>query len=252
MKQIFSAFVTAILLTGMLFAGTETRPQFIQRVYGSVVLLYAQSEDGGMKMRCTATAYRKLDKDSGYRLASASHCITGESDADQKGAKYFITTDSAGSKTFIPAKLVEAGDRNVGDDFSIFEVREDAQLGITPLGDSDKVMVGEAVVNVASPLGLGKQFFQGSVSSVLIDRPPLDAGDVQWKNVMLVEIGSGPGSSGSAIVSEEQKAIIGFIVGGFNDSKIGAIVLPVTKFKAFEESVDKGTYKKTRKDGTQK
>jgi len=225
----------------------ESRTEFVQKVYNSVVLLYQQTEDGSMKVRCTATAYKPVLKDKtqiGYRFVSASHCVEGETDVEQKSGKYFITPDAAGEKTFLPAKLIEAGDRKVGDDFSIFEVDTTVKFEIIPVGDSDKVSVGEQVVDVASPLGLGKQYFQGYVSSTLLDRPPLDAGDVQWKNVMLVQIGSGPGSSGSAVISEDQKAIIGFLVGGFHEN-IGAICLPANKFKTFEDAVDKGTYKKT-------
>lgn len=244
MKRIFAIAISAILLVNAPLARADTRTEFVRHVYNSVVLLYAQGADGGMQMRCTATAYRRLDKGSGYRLASASHCVSGDTETEQKNAKYFITADSNGPKTFMPASLVMAGDKSRGDDFSIFEIRADVQLDVTPLGDSDKVLVGEAVISVASPLGLGKQFFSGNVSCVLVDRPPLDAGDVQWRNIMLVDISAGPGSSGSAIVSEDQQAIIGFLVGSFN-ANIGSIVLPAAKFKAFEEAVDKGTYKKS-------
>lgn len=245
MRKIISLLLMIAFLS-IAPAKAENRAQFVQKVYSSVVLLYGQTEDGGMKMYCTATAYKKLEKSNIYRFASASHCVSGETEEEQKSAKYFVTSDTTGPKTFIPAKLVEAGDRKVGDDFSIFEVQSDLRIEVTPLGDSNKLTLGEPVVNVASPLGLGKQFFQGYVSDLLIDRPPLDAGEVQWKNVMTVQIGSGPGSSGSAIVSEEQKAIAGFLVGGFS-ANIGAIVVPVNKFKEFEDKVDKGTYKKTHK-----
>jgi hypothetical protein len=243
---------TLILAVMLLFCSNgfaaDTRTDFVRKVYNSVALLYGQTEDGGMRMRCTATAYRVLDKKAGYRFASASHCVDGDNDTKQKSGRYFITSDTEGSKTFIPARLVEAGDRNVGDDFSIFEVKTDLVIEVTPLGDSDKIVIGENVVNVASPLGLGKQFFQGYVSSTHLDRPPLDAGEVQWTNVMLVFIGGGPGSSGSAIVSEDQKAIVGFLVGSTGGANIGAICVPVNKFIAFEKAVDAGKYKKTRKE----
>jgi hypothetical protein len=63
---------------------------------------------------------------------------------------------------------------------------------------------------------------------------------------MLVEIGSAGGSSGSAIVSENQHAIVGFLVGGTN-STIGAIIIPVSRFKTFEAAVKAGKYHKTKK-----
>jgi S1-C subfamily serine protease len=129
-----------------------------------------------------------------------------------------------------------------GDDFSIFEVTTTETFDVIPLG-TDVTVIGTTVLNVASPLGLGKQYFEGYVSATRIDRPALDAGEVKWSNVLLVQIGSGPGSSGSAIVAEDQKAIVGFLVGGFR-ANIGAICVPVSQFKAFEAKVDAGSYKR--------
>lgn len=247
MKRVIAVLAMFVMLTVAPVNAADTRLQFISRVYNSVILLYSQDEEGGMKMLCSGTAYRKLADGKGFRFVSASHCVSGETDEEQKSGRYFVTLDATGAKTFIPAKLIEAGDRNQGDDFSIFEAKIDNFDEMTPLGDSDKVSIGEDVVNVASPMGLGKQYFQGYISNTLIDRPPLDAGDTKWTNVMLVAIGGGPGSSGSAIVSDQQHAIIGFLVGEFGRGHLGFVVVPVNKFKHFEELVDSGKYKKTHK-----
>lgn len=223
-------------------AAVSSHQELVNEVNNAVTLLYVQDDSGGMHMLCTATAYRKIDK--GFRFASAAHCVSGETDEEQKEPHYFITADPSGAKTFIPAQLVAAGDRNVGDDFSIWSVITDVKFDVIPLGDSGKLIAGSPVVNVASPLGLGKQLFIGYVSATKLDRPQLDAGEVKWRDVMLVMIGSGPGSSGSAIVSEDQRAIVGFLVGGFS-VHIGAIVVPASKFVAFEQKVDAKTYHKT-------
>lgn len=225
-------------------AQAQASPALAKTVNDAVVLLYTQDASGGMSMLCSATAYKKVDKQT-YRFASASHCVAGKTEVEQKAAKYFVSFDSAGAKTFFPASLIEAGDKNVGDDFSIFTVKTDKDLTIVPLGDDSQIQVGSEVISVAAPLGLGKQYFQGYVSELQIDRPPLDAGIVQWHGAMLVMIGGAPGSSGSAIVSADQKAIVGFLVGSAADN-IGMIVLPVSQFKAFEAAVDAGKYKKTK------
>ena len=224
----------------------ETHKQFVQHVYDSVALLYSQDGSGGMAMHCTATAYEQLADLSGYRFVTASHCVSGRSDKEQKAQKYYVTTDESDAKTFLQAVLIEAGDKTVGDDFAIFEVKTKVMFAVTPLGDNNKLSLGDRVINVASPYGLGKQYFEGYISDLKVDRPPMDAGEVQWTDVMLVEIGSAPGSSGSSIISEDQKAIVGFLVGG-TQSTIGAIVVPVNKFKVFEAAVKAGTYHKTKK-----
>lgn len=214
----------------------------INTVYQSVVELYREDESGGMHFTCTATVYKKTEK--GYRLVSASHCVEGDKGSEQKTIKFFVTLDQK-EKNFIPAKLIETGDKSQGDDFSIFEVETTTQFTVTPLGDDAQLKIASEVIDIAAPMGLGKQYFAGYVSSPKVDRPPIDAGEVQWTEIMLVKIGGGPGSSGSAIVSVDQKAIVGFLVGHDSRGEIGFIVVPVTKFKKFEAAVDAGKYKKT-------
>ena len=245
MKTIALLLLAVSLFVAPAFAEKTKAPEvtpvaaIAQQVYDSVAILYRQDESGSMRMTCTATAYRKTDK--GYRFVSASHCVGGDP-AQEHQIKFFITADTNGSKSFIPAKLVEAGNRAVGDDFSIFEVETKEDFTVTPLGDNHALKIGDVVIDVAAPMGLGKQYFIGYVSEPSVNRPPLDAGEVQWTEIMLVMIGSGPGSSGSSVVSVDQKAIVGFLVGG-TQANIGAIVVPVDKFKEFESKVDAGTYK---------
>lgn len=232
----------SLLLLSAAIGAAQTPVKLVDHLNKAVVLLYQQTEDGGQRMLCTGTAYRVIDK--GYRFVTASHCVEGDTTAEEQENKFFITLDANGSKTFIPAKLIEAGDRQAGDDFAILEVTTEAKFDVIPLGDYSKVSLGENVANISSPLGLGKQYFTGFVSSLALDRPKLDAGDVTWHDVALVKIGGGPGSSGSSIVSVEQGAIIGILVGEFTHGELGHIVLPVSQFKAFEEKVDAKSYKK--------
>ena len=247
-KLIFVILLSLVLSFSTLAQKTsvaQAHKEFVQEVYNSVVLLYGQDESGGMKMTCTATAYEQLVDKSGYRFVSAAHCVSGKTDKEQKAQKYYITTDNAGEKVFLGAVLIEAGDKSIGDDFSIFEVKTTRVFSTIPLGNSESLTVGDKIINVASPYGLGKQYFEGYISNIKLDRPPLDAGQVHWTDVMLIEVGSAGGSSGSAIISEDQRAIVGFLVGG-TQSTIGAICIPVNRFKDFEKAVKAGTYKKSK------
>jgi len=232
----FLLFPSLLLAQGL----APSHPDFVKSVYASVVLLYEQTDSGSMKMECTATAYRKTEK--GYRFISASHCVEGDTAEERKQAKYFVSADEKGTKTFLPARLIESGDKKRGDDFAIFEVEMEKGVSVIPLGDDSRLVPGDEIINVASPMGLGKQFFKGYITALHVDRPPLDANEVTWHDVMLVNMGIGPGSSGSAVISEDQHAIIGFAVGNFS-ANIGAIVLPVSAFKEFEKQVDAGKYK---------
>lgn len=237
----------AVLLLASLFPIAKAQaPEDIKHLSNAVVTLYSQDEQGGMRMTCTATAYKKIL--NGYRFASAAHCVEGDDDSEQADQRFFIMLDTAGTKTFIPAKLLKAGDKMRGDDFSIFEVITPAPFEVIELGTETTLELGDRVYNVSGPLGLGKQYFEGYISSAPLDRPKLDAGDVAWRGSYLVSIGGGPGSSGSVIVSVKQKAIVGFFVGSFQAPGVGHIVIPVSQFKAFEASVDAKTYKKEKRN----
>ena len=252
MKTLAAALMSIVLFASPAFAQaskhkapanevkvTDSEKELIPTVEGAVALLYTQDLAGDMRMTCTATAYEKTAK--GYRFVSASHCVSGTTDAEQKQEKFFLSSDASDQKNFIAAKLIQAGDKNLGDDFSIYEVETDQKFNVIPLGDSSKLEAGDAMIDVAAPMGLGKQLFVGYVSLPKLDRPPVDAGEVKWTDLMLIQIGGGPGSSGSSIVSVDQKAIVGFLVGG-SPTDIGKLCVPVSKFKTFLAKVASGKY----------
>ena len=250
MKNILAVAALALSLLVAPQARAQKAPESLnQRVYDSVVLLYVQDGAGDMRMACTATAFDQKksadQKKTVYRFVSAAHCVEGNDDAQQKLEKFYISSDSNGEKNYLLAKLVQAGDKTQGDDFSLFEVTTADTFVVTPLGDDSTLKAGDGVVNVAGALGLGKQFFQGYISEQHVDRPPVNIGVVVWTDLMLVEIGGGPGSSGSAIVSTDQKAIVGFLVGDAG-ADVGKLCVPVSKFKKFVTAVDSGKYKKSK------
>ena len=213
----------------------------IERAYAATAILYSQTEDGGMRMRCTATAYEK----SGdvYKFVSAAHCV-GEDDTEHERVevdktRFFVTFDESGEKKFHTAKLIAAGYQHRGDDFSVFEVTAKDSWPVIPLGDEKAESIGADVVNVASPMGLGRQVFHGYLSSLFLDRPVVE-GNINWTGTMLLQIAGGPGSSGSSIVSKKQEAIVAFLVGHAADN---FVAMPVSRFKKFLAMVEAKKYK---------
>src|SRR5271169_2290625 len=93
-------FRGALLALSLLFAGSvfaQTPSQTLGKdVYESVYLLYTQDVSGDMRMTCTATAYRTAqnkDKSLDTRLVSAAHCVSGDSDKEQKQTKFYVSAD---------------------------------------------------------------------------------------------------------------------------------------------------------------
>jgi hypothetical protein len=234
--------VLSLLLAFPLVAQTNQDNFVNKTLYPATVLLFSQDESGGMHMRCTATAIAH-DKDT-YTFVTAAHCGSKD-DQEKKIAEvektfFYISPDNVGKKEFLKADVIAAGYQSRGDDFLLFSVKTDYTFPLVELG-SDPETFGEPVINVAAPLGLGRQVFFGNVSMPKVDRAIVFE-DINWTNtVLLVLPGTNGGSSGSSVVCVDQKAICSFLVGTVGSSS--TVSIPVSRFKDFYAQVKTGTYK---------
>jgi S1-C subfamily serine protease len=244
------------LLFGSVFAFSQIVPagQFVpvllteheyieQILYSATGILYKQGEDGTMNMLCTVTAIEKTEK--GYRFVTAAHCVADDDEehkkVDVRKTFFFITLDTAGSKEFLKAKVIVAGYQHRGDDFSLLDTETDTKIPIVALGDDVVSHDSHPVINIAAPQGLGKQVFRGAVSSPKLDRSVV-SNDINWTDAMLLQMpGTNGGSSGSTVISLEQRAVCGFLVGSIGGTSIVAI--PVSKFKKFYKAFKDDKYK---------
>lgn len=199
-----------------------------------------------MKMRCTATAIEK--NPDGYVFVTAAHCGC-EDNVDKKTVSpertfFYITADDAKEKKFDKAEVVGCGYRHRGDDFMLLEVATGGTYTAVPLGNDPNVL--DAVANVASPLGLGKQVFMGTISSAVLDRPTVQD-DINWTGVVLLQMfGVNGGSSGSSLVCLDQRAICAFVVGSIGSTTMTA--MPVSRLKKLQAGIADGSYKYWVKD----
>ena len=205
--------------------------------FPAVTLLYAQDDSGTMKMRCTATAFEKVD--GGYLFVSAAHCATdkdGQKHEEIENAAFFVTPDeNSGEKTFLRAATVACGHKDRSDDFCVFYVKTAQKFPVVSMGDDSTNMAGEEVVNVASPEGLGKQVFYGRITMAKLDRSVV-IDDINWSHTVLLQLpGTNGGSSGSAIICLSQHAVCAFLVGIISDTTV--VGIPVSRFKAFLHDV---------------
>lgn len=234
--------VLILLATPLLAQLDKATADYVEHdLYSSTVLLYSQNEQGDMQMRCTATAIDHSVK--GYIFVTAAHCAC-QDDVEKRAVSpertaFYISPDDVGTKEFLKAEPVGCGYRHRGDDFALFQVVTEKKFPVIPLGIDPKMM--EQVVNVASPLGLGKQVFFGTVSSPLLDRPVV-VDDINWQNVFLLQLfGVNGGSSGSSLLCLDQKAICGFVVGSLGDTTMTA--MPVSRLQKVRAGIADGSYK---------
>lgn len=235
-KTIFSLLVAITLST---YANAN---DIATKAYDATAILYKQTTSGGMDMACTATAFEEVD--GGYLFVSAAHCIAKDDTTHQKvsvgSAPIYISFDRTDSKTFHKAEVVMAGYQSRGDDFAVLKVATSEDWETMPLGDVGTVEMGDEILNVAAPAGLGLQLFFGRVSLLNLDRP-VSSRNINWSNTMLLQLEGGPGSSGSSVISMDQKAVICFIVGSVQGNP-SIVAIPVSRFSAFRSAVDRGEY----------
>ncbi len=243
MKSILKALAVALLFAGLSFAQIPEaeKPYVNSTLLPATGLLYSQSEDGEMKMRCTTTV---IDQDATtYTVATAAHCGCEDDSSKHivtpQKTFFFVSPDQPGNKLYLKAKVLGCGYRTKGDDFFLLAIDKTITFPVVPLGHDPKLM--DSFVNVGGPLGLGKQVFYGSVSSPVLDRP-ISFEDIQWTGtVLLQEFGVNGGSSGSSAVCLDQHAICAFVVGSIAETTM--VAMPVSRLIKFREQLAAGKYK---------
>lgn len=217
-------------------------------LYPAVGLLYSQDAEGTLNMHCTVTAIER-DTDGKTEFLTAAHCGCEDNPdkktvSPKKDVVFYVTSDDPEDKEFEKAEVVGCGYRTRGDDFMFLTAKSKKSFTTVSLGHDPELL--DEVINVASPLGLGKETFVGTVASPKLERPVID-GDIDWQGVITLQMfGVNGGSSGSAVVCLNQRAICGTIVGSIGETTITA--MPVSRLIEVKKGIDAGTYKYWVKD----
>jgi S1-C subfamily serine protease len=141
-----------------------------------------------------------VDGEGGY-IVTNNHVVSGADGVD--GAEIrAVFSDGSGSA----ARIVG---RDPASDIAVLKV-EKPGLVTASLGDSEKVVVGDPVVAIGSPLGLAGTVTSGIVSA--LDRPVRLAGEGSDTNAVISAVQTdapiNPGNSGGALV-DATGAVIG-------------------------------------------
>lgn len=214
-----------------------------------IVYAYSKQEDIS-GTTCSATAFAR--RGNTYQLLTNAHCVAA--DKLKNGLVDVLPMDlyvafSDSDTTLFPARLLAVGYRSQGDDFAVLEVDIDESLPVIPLSKADP-RPGESVINVSFPYVsgklLGKRLVHGEVTHVGVDFSLYESDNkVIGSDVFITDMFSGGGSSGSAIVSPEQNAIVGVLTGAWcEDGKLCEETsgFPISKFRAFWEASQAGEY----------
>lgn len=219
------------------------------QVRDGAMILSLPTITGDELSACTVQAFERDDVAEFYYFATAAHCVAIDNTLKEKVRvlykKVRLHADHSGTQTYIVATVAAAGYRTEGDDFAVLRVAFSDMKGFRPPVipfAPVRAETGETFVSFAMPGGAGLQFLPGWVSRSSIDVPlVVPERDINWEGGLFIHVPVAGGSSGSAIVSVERKAIIGILVGHvpFADS---AVALPSDRFLKFWERVKNGTY----------
>ncbi|MGH8369400.1 MAG: trypsin-like peptidase domain-containing protein [Gammaproteobacteria bacterium] len=227
MKRLLAAllFIFTGLMSVPVAAGYE---QLFKQVKAASWAIYVRSS-GGMNAICSAEAYKSTATRT--YLVSAGHCFLG---SDLARTDFLVTQDH---RNFVKANQLRSGlvprpntsgvsgDLNdyKGEDWSIVE----AQIGhmpVMPLGNSDKLDIGQDLVIVGVPFGVDFLATQGIVGSM-----DLSLSQLVWNHYYGANIFSAPGNSGSGVISVKQKAIVGILNAGPGGGSSMMIFMPINK-----------------------
>jgi hypothetical protein len=239
--KIFVAFLLALGLAGPALASVDSL-----KIADSVVILYRQTEDGSMRMTCTATAFQTIGDE--VRLLTAAHCLMREGKDGKMMPDIqpiFASQDDSDIKTFARVTREGYGTMATGNDFAVLRAKFGKPIPCIPLGDERTEHAGSAVVYIGAPYGIGKAVFSGAISLLKIDRPIVDEDrSLNWIGAMLIQSITAGGASGSAVVSQSTGKIIGILV-GHNGPFV--IAIPVSRLTDVMKLLDEAAAKEAKK-----
>ncbi len=239
MKILLSAALAILTLSSPLFA-KETKPkadlgdtlrQATIAVYHgkqeckdfSVEGFFGEPEsEWGCKFQsrfiCTATVI--MAADTSYTGLTAGHCF----DWSQKN-EYFVS-EMIGEKPVLRKITILKFENDERYDYAVFTFSSGKNYPAIPVElESTGPALGTAIANVNFAFGLVKQTTHGVTVSEMITTPAVHGTD-SLKGRYLVNIGVGPGASGSAVVSLATGKIIGIVEAIFPMTQMPTVVMP--------------------------
>ena len=168
----------------------------IQRVLPSVV-----------EIRTNAGLGSGVVLDAAGDIVTNDHVVTGASSFQVLSDSAAVSTSSVSSPAPMPAVLVGSCP---GDDLAVIRVSGDAGLHPATFGNSADVTVGDIVLAIGSPLGLGGSVTEGIVSAIGRSvAEPASAGTqaAVLTDTVQTSAAINPGNSGGALVSIDGEVV---------------------------------------------
>jgi serine protease Do len=159
----------------------------------------ADEEEGGAPSPFGATrpqhAHPVEARGSGFIIDADGTIVTNNHVV--KGARSVSVTLDDGTQ--LPAKVIGTDPRT---DIAVLKVEAGRKLPYIELGDSDRVKVGEWVVAMGNPFGLG-----GSVTAGIVSARSRDIGSGPYDNFLQVDAPINRGNSGGPLFTQDGRVV---------------------------------------------
>jgi serine protease Do len=152
------------------------------------------SQESSRKMRQEGLGSGVIVSDDGYILTN-NHVVEG---ADEDGVKVSLSD----GKTKYEAKVVGKDPRT---DIAILKIEAPKKLPALTLADSDKLEVGDVVLAVGNPFGIGQSVSSGIISA--LSRGFGILGQQGYEDFIQTDASINQGNSGGALVDAEGRLI---------------------------------------------
>ena len=229
-KAVYSFILAVSLSLVPLSQARQIRPPkgFDGKVYKGSLALYASSEQIGVtdKFICSAQVIAKVQ--GGYELLSAGHCTPANTQELPSDMTFKVATDLGESLmpvTLVAAKMEEPVD------WAVYYFPTNKDFPVIPLGDEGDIRINDKTVDVNYSLALAKEVSLGVVSSTVQAQ-----GDM--KGFFEVTQFDSHGASGSSVISERTKKVIGIVIAGVDGTTTPTWVEPASVISKEIEKVN--------------
>ena len=173
------------------------------------------------RFTCTGTVIQAAG--TNYLGLTAGHCF----DWDKKD-EYYIS-ETVGEKPVLKKIKLVKFENDERYDYAVFTFSSGIDYPAVPVElDSPGPVLETEIINVNFAFGLVKQTTHGLTVSEIITTPAVK-GTEDLKGRFLVNIGVGPGASGSAVVDKNTGKIIGIVEAIFPATQMPTVVMPTGK-----------------------
>ncbi len=218
-------------------SGNVTIPELVNKVIPAVVSIdvkESQSEDGGTGMIITSDG----------EVVTNNHVIELYTESGDAGS---ITVTEYGQTKSLPATLIGYDETK---DIALLKINNASNLPTVTFGDSQKAVVGDAVVAIGNALGLAAgtpTVTQGIVSALgrSVTAGGSGTSTENLQNLIQTDAAINPGNSGGPLIDTAGQvigmntAVAGSASDGTNSQNIG-FAIPIAQVEALVPQLQKG------------